>query len=83
MEMAAKTGAAATAAAAAALGGSATGAAVMAPAAIVADATLAAGRLREVAQDCPAALAHYRQAATMFGASADTRTAARRARSPV
>jgi hypothetical protein len=77
MELAAKTGA--SAASAAASGSVASGAAAMAPAAIVADAALAAGRLREIAQDRPAALAHYRQAATMFGASADTRTAARRA----
>jgi hypothetical protein len=50
-----------------------------APPTIVADAALAAGRLREIGQDRTAALAHYRQAATVFGASADTRNAARRA----
>jgi hypothetical protein len=46
---------------------------------VVADAALAAGRLREIAQDRHTALAYYRHAATVFGASADTRNAARRA----
>ncbi len=49
------------------------------PPTIVADAALAAGRLREIARDHAAALAHYRHAANVFGASADTRNAARRA----
>jgi tetratricopeptide (TPR) repeat protein len=50
-----------------------------APPTIVADAALAAGRLREIAQDRSSAMAHYRHAAEVFGASADTRNAARRA----
>ena len=49
------------------------------PPTIIADAALAAGRLREIAQDRTAALAHYRHAADLFGASTDTRNAARRA----
>lgn len=51
----------------------------IAPPTIIADAALAAGRLREITRDRQAALAHYRHAATVFGASADTRNAARRA----
>jgi tetratricopeptide (TPR) repeat protein len=56
-----------------------TGSAGSAPPTVVADAALAAGRLREIAQDRPSAMAHYRHAAEVFGASADTRNAARRA----
>ncbi len=54
-------------------------ASTLAPPTIIADAALVAGHLREQAQDRNAAIEHYRQAATMFGASADTKTAARRA----
>jgi len=51
----------------------------LAPPTIVADAALAAGHLREQAQDRAGAIERYRQAATTFGASAETKTAARRA----
>ncbi len=75
LELAANAGNAATAASASTTGTANT----TAPPTIVADAALAAGRLREIAQDRTAAIAHYRHAASVFGASADTRNAARRA----
>jgi tetratricopeptide (TPR) repeat protein len=50
-----------------------------APAALVADAALLAGRLREHAHDPIGARTHYRRAAATFGASAATREAATRA----
>jgi tetratricopeptide (TPR) repeat protein len=55
------------------------GAGVSAPPTIVAEAALAAGRLRERARDLPAARALYRRAAYMFGAASETREQASRA----
>lgn len=50
-----------------------------APPTVVADAALAAGRVREELRDRAGALASYRRAAHTFGAAAETRDAAARA----